>query len=108
MSTAVGKEAEERASLYLQKEGYTILLRNFNSKFGEIDIVAKKANILHFCEVKYSQSYDPIVRITPSKMAKIIKTIDYYFLKTKTSYDYEIDAILVTEKNIELIKNISY
>jgi putative endonuclease len=108
MSTAIGEEAEKKASSFLQKEGYTILVRNFHSKFGEIDIVARKEDILHFCEVKYSQSYDPIVRITPSKMAKIIKTIDYYFLKTKISYDYEIDAILVTEKNIELIKNISY
>lgn len=108
MSRVVGKEAEDRASLYMQKEGYTILSRNFYSKFGEIDIIACKENILHFCEVKYSKSYDPIIRITPSKMAKITKTIDYYFLKMKSSCDYEIDAILVTEEKLELIKNISY
>ncbi|MDD2383284.1 MAG: YraN family protein [Sulfurospirillaceae bacterium] len=108
MSTAVGKEAEDRASLYMQQEGYTILARNFHSKFGEIDIIAHKEDILHFCEVKYSKLYDPIIRITPSKMAKISKTIDYYFLKMKVSCDYEIDAILVTEEKLELIKNISY
>lgn len=108
MSRAVGKEAEEKASLFLQSNGYTIVSRNFYSKFGEIDIIALKAKTLHFCEVKYSQKDDPLFRITPSKMAKIIKTIAYYFLKHPSSYDYQIDAVLVTEKNIEIIKNVSY
>jgi len=102
-----GKEAEKRASLYLQSLGYQILTCNFHSKFGEIDIIALKENILHFCEVKFSKNYDPLERITPSKMAKIIKTIHYYFLTHPSSYAYQIDAILVTPKGIEIIKNIS-
>lgn len=108
MSIQEGKEAEEKASSYLKKEGYTILTRNFHSKFGEIDIIAQKENILHFCEVKFSQKYDPITRITPSKMSKIIKTINYYLLTHGSTCDYQIDAILVMPKNIEIIKNISY
>jgi len=108
MSLKVGIEAEERASSYLQKEGYCLLARNFHSKFGEIDIIALKDNILHFCEVKFSQNYDPITRITPSKMVKIIKTINYYLMTHPSTYDYQIDAILVMPENIEIIKNISY
>ncbi|MDD3341988.1 MAG: YraN family protein [Sulfurospirillaceae bacterium] len=107
-TTAVGREAEERASLFLQESGYTILSRNFHSKFGEIDIIARKENVLHFCEVKYSKLYDPFIQITPLKMAKIIKTIGYYFLRHHENSDYEIDAILVTDEKIEFIKNISY
>ena len=76
MSLQEGLEAEEKASSYLQKEGYSILARNFHSKFGEIDIIALQDNTLHFCEVKFSKKYDPITRITASKMAKIIKTIN--------------------------------
>ena len=108
MSLKEGKEAEEKASSYLKQEGYTILARNFHSKFGEIDIIAQKENILHFYEVKFSQKYDPITRITPSKMSKIIKTINYYLLTHANTCDYQVDAILVTPKNIEIIKNISY
>jgi len=108
MSLQEGLEAEEKASSYLQKEGYTILARNFHSKFGEIDIIAFQDNTLHFCEVKFSKKYDPITRITASKMAKIIKTINYYLLTHSNSHDYQIDAILVTPENIEIIKNISY
>jgi putative endonuclease len=41
-------------------------------------------------------------------MNKIIKTINYYLLTHAHSCDYQIDAILVTTENIEIIKNISY
>lgn len=108
MSLKQGREAEQKASIYLQKKGYEIITQNFYSKFGEIDIVAKKENVLHFCEVKFSQKSDPVLRITPAKMAKIVKTIGYYFLTKQVDCDYEIDAILVTPENIEIIKNISY
>ncbi|QIR76197.1 YraN family protein [Sulfurospirillum diekertiae] len=108
MGLQEGLEAENKASFFLEKEGYTLLARNFHSKFGEIDIIALKDNILHFCEVKFSEKYDPILRITATKMTKIIKTIKYYLLLHPNSYDYQIDAILVTPEKIEIIKNISY
>ncbi|WP_333803056.1 YraN family protein [Sulfurospirillum sp.] len=108
MSLKIGIEAEEKASSYLVKEGYRLLARNFHSKFGEIDIIALKDNVLHFYEVKFSKNYDPITRITPSKMIKIIKTVNYYLMIHPSTYDYQIDAILVTPENIEIIKNISY
>ena len=60
MSIAKGKEAEDKASSFLEANGYIILDKNFHSKFGEIDIIAQKENILHFCEVKFSEKYDPV------------------------------------------------
>ena len=81
---------------------------NFHSRFGEIDIIAKKDQVLHFIEVKYSKIYDPITRITPSKLNKIIKTIDYYMYKKNLDSDYQIDAVLVNDKLIEIVENISY
>jgi putative endonuclease len=108
MSLRVGKEAEEKAASFLRSLGYAIQERNFHSKFGEIDIIALKDETLHFFEVKFSNTYDPLVRITPSKMQKIIKTIHYYLLLHGSFFDYEIDAILVTPDAIEIIKNISY
>jgi len=107
MHAQEGKEAEIKASLYLQHLGFKILTCNFHSKFGEIDIIAFKNDVVHFCEVKFSKKYDPIVRITPSKMAKIIKTLHYYFLTHPSNHPYQIDAILVTPEGIEIIKNIS-
>ncbi|WP_281169402.1 YraN family protein [Sulfurospirillum arcachonense] len=100
--------AENKAVEYLSKNGYSIVETNFYSRFGEIDIIAKKDNILHFFEVKYSKDYDPLTRITPKKLAKIIKTVDYYMYKKNIDSDYQVDALLVNEKLIEIVENISY
>ena len=107
MSLEIGLKAEDRVVKFLQKNSYKIIKRNFHSKFGEIDIVAKKDGVLNFFEVKYSKNYDPIERITPSKMKKIIKTVDYYFMLNVCDEEYQINAALVTSTDIEIIENIS-
>ena len=40
----LGKEGEDFAADYLQKQGYEIIDRNFECKQGEIDIIAKDKN----------------------------------------------------------------
>ena len=47
-----GKWGEELAAGYLRDKGYQIIFRNFYSKYGELDIVAKRNNLLVFVEVK--------------------------------------------------------
>lgn len=47
-----GKWGEELAATYLREKGYQIVFQNFYSKYGELDIVAKKRNLLVFIEVK--------------------------------------------------------
>ncbi len=108
MSLKIGLKAEDRVEKYLIKHGYKIIKRNFHSKFGEIDIVAKKEEILNFFEVKYSKKYDPICRITPLKMKKIIKTIEYFFMINDYNEEYQICAALVTPQGIEIVDNISF
>lgn len=62
---------------------------------------------MHFFEVKYSKNYDPIERISPQKLGKIIKTIDFYMYKKNMDLDYQIDALLVNDFLIEIVENIS-
>jgi putative endonuclease len=47
-----GRKAEDLAAVELAKKGYEILERNFQNKFGEIDIIAKDGKTLVFVEVK--------------------------------------------------------
>ena len=108
MSRAKGNIAEQRACEYLESEGFSIIERNFYSRFGEIDVIASKGNTLHFIEVKSAQSYDiAISNITPAKIAKLIKTLEVYLKKYAIKSDFSLDAVVVTPFEITLIESIT-
>jgi len=103
-----GFAAENKAANFLKKMKFEILERNFHSKFGEIDIIAKKGEIIHFIEVKAtSEDYETAQRIDRKKLEKIIKTINFYFAKNQISADYQIDAVLIEKEQISLLENIT-
>ncbi|EAK0706386.1 YraN family protein, partial [Campylobacter coli] len=59
---------EDKACEFLKKQKFEILKRNFRSKFGEIDVIAKKDGILHFIEVKFTQNnYEVSERLNVKK-----------------------------------------
>ena len=51
-----GSQAETAAAMYLQRNAYEVLERNFKTPRCEIDIIARKGRCLYFVEVKYRQS----------------------------------------------------
>ncbi len=71
---------KKRAISFLIDLNYIIVETNFYAKkLGEIDIVAKKDNIYHFCEVKSANSFEAAVQnLTKSKLSKIKRSVDYY------------------------------
>ena len=103
-----GNYAEERACKFLENKGFKIINRNFYFKGGEIDIIALKANTLHFIEVKSGKNFEPIYNITNSKLKRIIKGA-YIFIKQKkfNSTPFCIDALIIKNGNIEFIENIT-
>ncbi len=50
--SAAGRTAEERACRHLIGEGFAIQERNYRSPGGEIDIVARREDLLVFVEVR--------------------------------------------------------
>ncbi|MFK5937239.1 MAG: YraN family protein [Sulfurimonas sp.] len=108
MSRAKGNVGEDRACEFLLDRGFFIVERNFYSRFGEIDIIATKEDVLHFIEVKSGLDYESAVQnITPQKLSRLIKTGDVYMKKNKLDVDYMYDGVIVTPKEIEIIKNIT-
>lgn len=104
-----GKNQEKKAENFLVQQGFEILATNYHCKFGEIDIIAQKNEVLHFIEVKAtSKDYEPILRITKQKLEKIIKTINFYLYKNNTEKAYQIDACIIKKDKVELIENISF
>lgn len=49
---SLGSWGEEQAARYLRRKGYTIVARNFSCRYGEVDIIAQKRDIIAFVEVK--------------------------------------------------------
>jgi len=108
MSRAKGDAAEQRACSFLEEKGFIIEDRNFYSRFGELDIIAKKGDVLHFVEVKSGEDYElAIQNITPTKLSRLIKTAAFYINKAQYDGSYCFDAVIVTPLRVELLENIT-
>lgn len=101
MKTAVqsrGYCAEQMAADYLIEHGYTVCARNYAIRAGEVDIVARKGDVVAFVEVKMrSKSYFNLSLVVDrSKQKKIITAALHYALKNKYSnYVLRFDIVLV-------------
>lgn len=79
--TPLWKEAEDIAANRLTIDGYSIIARNYRTKYGEIDIIAQKDGILSFTEVKArGESYlaPPEQAVDASKQKKLAKSALVY------------------------------
>ncbi|MFZ5844892.1 MAG: YraN family protein [Patescibacteria group bacterium] len=78
---SLGKIGENLACEYLRKHGYRILERNFQKRYGELDIVALDGKTLVFIEVKtrIGETFGkPEEAVTPWKLKEVIKTAQFY------------------------------
>jgi len=99
----VGKTGEDIAVKHYVKQGFNILARNYRQKWGEIDIIAQKNNVLHFLEVKsvsYETDFDnylPEENVHRFKRKKLARTINTYLAENHVSYetDFQVDVISV-------------
>lgn len=105
-----GDIAEEKACEYLSSLGFKIIEKNYYAKkLGEIDIIAIKNSSYHFIEVKSANEYEIAVNnITPTKLSKLKRSINYYLQNKKLHVDFCIDAIIVVDEEIELLENITF
>ncbi len=99
-SLQLGNTGEELAALHLTQENYQILERNWNLHKGcEIDIIARKGNVLHFIEVKTRKSDNittPEQAIDKKKIKNIMRAIkDYRYLRCLHRIEYQIDSIAI-------------
>ncbi len=98
----VGKEGEEIAAKFLLNKGYKILERNYHTRFGEIDLITSKNNVLAFVEVKLKHGEDfgtPEEMIDYSKLSKVQRMAEFYLIdkpeRTKKHETYSIDAVCI-------------
>jgi putative endonuclease len=98
-----GKLGEEEAAKFLKGLGYKILARNFRTRWGEIDIVAKDGACLVFAEVKTRTSDRfgaPEEAVTRTKQEHLIKAAQIYLSQTKQANAlWRIDVLALLKQN---------
>ena len=81
---AQGDAAEDRACRHLEGAGVSIVERNFRTRGGEIDIVARKGDVLVFVEVRSREVPGfgtPEESVTPAKRRRIVGAARQYLSK---------------------------
>lgn len=95
----LGLKGEDDAVLFLKKNGYKILQKNYSCNLGEIDIIALKKKILVFVEVKV-RSTDRFgsaeYAITKQKRRQIVRTAETYLFRNNiNNVDCRFDVVAI-------------
>ena len=96
----IGKWGEEAVAVYLMERGYEIITRNARTPYGEIDIVAKQADITIFVEVKTRTSNKmglPEESVNLRKQAHMLACAEHYAAENIIDH-WQIDVISVEGK----------
>ena len=94
----LGKLGERMAVNYLKEAGYLIKERNFRYLKAEIDIIARKENVLAIVEVKTRNSSfyeDLLVTVSNKKRSLLVLAANHYVLENQLDLEVRFDIITV-------------
>jgi putative endonuclease len=89
LSNDIGSLAETMACQYLQQQGLQLVVKNYRTKVGEIDLIMRDNSSWVFVEVKYRTRDDwanAVETVTRSKQLKVINAAKQY-LQQRRIYD---------------------
>ena len=98
-----GLSAETRAAAYLMAKGYRILAKRFRTPHGEIDLIAKRRNLIAFVEVKARATLDEAAfAVTPRQQSRIIDAAQGWLIAHPEHAELELrfDAILIAPRRL--------
>ena len=94
---ATGDRGEDIASRYLARGGYEIVERNFRTRRGELDLIARRDNTLVIVEVKLRRGTgygDPLEAVTPRKQQAIrLMAEEYLYQRNPDFQDLRFDVV---------------
>lgn len=97
-TTTIGQQAEQAVADYLANHGHTIIAKNHQTKFYEIDLISIKGNYIYFTEVKYRKSSihgTPLETIIPKKQQQM-KFAALSYLKYQNTTFKNLEPLLAT------------
>jgi putative endonuclease len=104
-----GEKSEQLACAYLLKQGFVLIKKNFQCKYGELDLIMKDSETLVIVEVRFRKSNQyggALESITLKKQSRIIATTQYYLSTHKVKSQIRFDVVALSNDNdINWIKN---
>jgi putative endonuclease len=98
-----GNRGERAAVKFLKRQGFKIVARNFENRYGEIDIIAIEGDTLVFIEVKTRRSTragSPLEAVDAKKQQQIMRTAQAYLSQrglNEQSYRFDVIGLLWPE-----------
>ncbi len=107
--TQRGRLGEQYVCEYLKNKDFQIIQTNYKTRYGEIDIIAEKDNLIVFVEVKTrtKNSFTAgLESITKSKIKKVVKTALIYLTENNIVKQPRLDCaeVIVEESTNALLK----
>jgi putative endonuclease len=99
---ALGRQGEDLAAAYLTQQGYDVITRNWRTRSGELDIVARDRDWLVFVEVRTRRIGkgaatpmlgSPEESVTPRKQLQLVALADAYLFEMPWGGRWRIDVI---------------
>ena len=97
-SAAPGAVAERLAADFLSQRGLAIIARNFRTRRGEIDLIARAGRTLVFVEVRLrtNATYGgAAASITAAKQARLVAAASLYLARLPDTPPCRFDAVLL-------------
>jgi putative endonuclease len=98
-----GLSAEARAAAFLIAKGYRILAKRFRTRYGEIDLIARRRNLIVFVEVKARATLDDAAyAVTPRQQRRIIDAAQAWLMAhpEHAEFDLRFDAMLIAPRRL--------
>src|SRR5215467_2673322 len=98
----LGLSAETRAAALLLAKGYRVVAKRFRSGVGEVDLVARRGNVLVFVEVKARDRLDDAAEaVTPRQRRRIVAAAEAWLAANPhdVTRNIRFDAILIAPRH---------
>ncbi len=101
----IGRRAEAVAADFLRHKGCDIVEQNWRTRWCEIDVIAVRANVVYFCEVKYRRTNiagSGLEYITPKKLQQMRFAAESWVHVHGWQGEYQLCAIEVSGANLHI------
>jgi len=96
-----GRAAEMRAAWALRLKGYRVVARRVRTPAGEIDLIARRGDVVAFVEVKARPTYTQAASsVSPGQRRRIVRAAAHYIAANPhlTAMTQRFDSMLVVPR----------